>query len=99
MTVARLLATGRSARACARMLGVSPDTIRKWKRDPEFADEYERAVARGGAPDPRTTLLDALTARRDDNVDWPSRVRAALALIEQDAPGDDDRSTVASSEW
>ncbi len=99
VTTARLLASGRSARSVGRMLHVGRDTIRKWQRDPEFVDEYERALARGGAPDPRATLLDALSARRDDGVDWPSRLRAALALLEQDASEDDDRTLTASERW
>jgi len=94
-----MLARGRSGRFVMRSLGIGWATLRAWKDDPEFRREYERILARGGEPDPRGTLIDALSARRDDGVDWPSRVRAASMLIDlQSAPAPDDAG-VGLHEW
>ncbi len=98
VTCARMIARGHSRRMIARTLHIGRETIRQWERDPEFAQEVERAVERGGAPDPRGVLLDALTARRDDGVDWQARLKAAFALLEENETSGDDRRVVAG-EW
>ncbi len=98
-TVAGLLARGRSARSVARQLPIGRDTIRRWQKDAEFIAEYERVLARGGAPDPHGTLLDALSARKDDDIDWPSRLRAALTLLELDGDRDREDDAVVSGDW
>lgn len=83
LAAAGLLARGYSQRAVARRMHRSPATTRAWGALPEFAAEHERVLSRGGRPDPEGTLLDALGARKDDGVDWPSRVRAAYLLMEK----------------
>jgi hypothetical protein len=95
-TCAGMLARGRSARWCARTLHLSPHTIRAWREEPDFQAELERVRARGGKPDPYGTLLDALAARKDDGIDWPSRVRAASLLVGLEQPDDEPAAPV---EW
>jgi hypothetical protein len=95
-TCAGMLARGRSGRFCARTLHVSPHTIRAWRDEPDFQAELERVRARGGKPDPHGTLLDALAARKDDGIDWPSRVRAATLLVAMEQPDDGPAAPV---EW
>jgi len=96
---AGLLARGKSGRFVQKTLGIGWATLRAWKDDPEFQREYERVRARGGAPDPRGTLIDALAARRDDGVDSPSRVRAAITLIDLQAAPDPDDAAVGLHDW
>lgn len=98
-TTAGLLARGRSARSLAKQLSIGRDTIRAWQRNAEFIAEFERVTARLQNPhDPHGLLLDALQARKDDQIDWPSRLRAALALLELGEDSADD-SAVVSGEW
>jgi len=96
MAVAGMLGRGYSMRHVAVALGVAKSTIARWKQDPLFVAEVERARATRLAPTPRGTLLDALSARRDDGIDWPSRVRAALALLELDEEDEDPNADVVA---
>jgi hypothetical protein len=94
-----MLARGRSGRFVQRTLGIGWHTLHEWQDDPDFQRERDRILARGGEPDPRGTLIDALAARRDDGVDWPSRVRAASMLIEMDAMPATDDGSVGLHDW
>ena len=93
LAAAGMLGRGRSASVVAETLDVSTRTIERWRTLPGFAAEVERVRANSDHPTPRGVLLDALSARRDDGVDWSARLRAAqqlLALGEGDsaaAPG------------
>lgn len=85
-TAAQLLARGLTVEAVAGVVNVSTRTIRNWKHIPEFQRTLtETAAATRDATDPRGVLIDALTARKDDGIDWTNRVKAALALEELDA--------------
>jgi hypothetical protein len=82
LAAAGMLGRGKSQKAVARFAGVTTRTIQNWIRDlPGFADEVERVRASSSKPEPRGVLLDALSARRDDGVDWNARVRAAERLL------------------
>jgi len=68
--------------AVARTVGVSERTLYNWAaKVPGFAEEVERVCALSSKPEPRGVLLDALSARRDDGVDWGNRLRAAEKLL------------------
>lgn len=85
-TAAQLLARGLPAQAVADIVNTSSRTIRNWKHIPEFQRVLaETAAATRDATDPRGVLIDALTARKDDGIDWTNRVKAALALEELEA--------------
>jgi hypothetical protein len=62
--------------------GVARSTIARWNEDPAFREEVERVRGLTDDSTPLGTLVDALAARKDDGIDWPSRLRAALALLE-----------------
>jgi hypothetical protein len=93
--VARQLARGFSRRYINTTTGISRDTIRRWEQDPFFASEVERLREQTKNSTSLGVIVDALGARRDDNIDWPSRIRAAIVLleIERDPSGNtsDDR--------
>jgi len=81
LTAARLVGSGHTYVAAARVVKRDESTIRRWAKLPLFQAEREQALA-GIAGTPRAVFLDALAARKDDGVDWPSRIRAAERLIE-----------------
>ncbi len=87
--VARYVARGFSQRFTNAATGVSRDTIRAWMKQPEFMAEVERIRALTDGSAPMGVLVDCLGARRDDGVDYPTRLRAALALIEIERGSDD----------
>jgi transposase len=79
---AGMLGRGKSQNAVAKFAGVTTRTIQNWIRDVDgFAEEVKRVRASSKRPEPRGVLLDALSARRDDGVDWTARVRAAEKLL------------------
>ncbi|MGI8478911.1 MAG: hypothetical protein ACR2M2_03500 [Gaiellaceae bacterium] len=80
-TAARLVGAGHTFVSAARAVNRDESTVRRWSKLPQFQAERERALA-GIAGTPRAVFLDALTARRDDGVDWASRIRAAERLLE-----------------
>ena len=81
LTAARLVGSGHTYVSAARAVNRNESTIRRWSKLPQFQAERERALA-DIAGTPRSVFLDALTARRDDGVDWASRIRAAERLLE-----------------
>lgn len=93
---AGMRARGRPWTAVAEATGRNERTCRRWADLAEFKAEVERV--RGDlAPTPRGVYVAALTARRDDGIDWGARLRAADALIGLDAapapagePSDED---------
>jgi hypothetical protein len=87
--VARQLARGYSQRYISRTTGVSRDTIRRWLKDPAFADFVEGTRAQLKGSTALGTLIDALGARKDDGVDWSNRVRAAIVLLGIEDPADE----------
>jgi ribonuclease D len=75
---AQLLGQGLGTEAIARIVGVSPKTITRWKKLPDF----KQTVARKADPTIRTALEDALHAnKRDGSPDHPVRIAAAKALM------------------
>jgi hypothetical protein len=88
LAAARMLGRGRSTETVADTVGRSARTIERWRELPGFAAEVERVRANSERPNARGVLLDALSARRDDGVDWSARLRAAqhLLALEQDGP-------------
>ncbi len=91
LAAAGMLGRGKTHAAVARTVGVSERTIHNWRKLPGFAEEVERVRALSSNPEPRGVLLDALSARRDDGVDWSARVRAAekLLALPDDEPEDE----------
>ena len=85
LTAARLTGRRKIARVVCETLSISPRTLRYWKNLPGFAEEAERVRANAWQPDPEGTLLDALTATKQDGVDWNARIMAARLLIEIEA--------------
>jgi transposase-like protein len=82
LAAAGMLGRGKTYGAVARTVGVSERTLYNWAaKVPGFAEEVERVRALSSNPEPRGVLLDALSARRDDGVDWNARVRAAEKLL------------------
>ena len=81
LAAAGMLGRGRSAQTVAETLDVSTRTIERWRKLPGFAAEVERVRANSERPSARGVLLDALSARRDDGVDWSARLRAAQQLL------------------
>ena len=97
LAAAGMLGRGRSAKTVAETLEVSTRTIERWRKLPGFGDEVERVRAHSGRPHARGVLLDALSARRDDGVDWSARLRAAqqlLALEDDDPVAAEPRSVI-----
>jgi len=90
LAVAGMLGRGYSQRYTAAALDVSKGTIVRWNRDPAFRAEVDRARASRLNPTPRGVLVDSLAARKDDGVDWNSRLRGALALLGLDDPDEPD---------
>ncbi len=88
LAAAGMLGRGRSVQTVADTLERSARTIERWRKLPGFAAEVERVRANSERPNARGVLLDALSARRDDGVDWSARLRAAqqLLTLEQDGP-------------
>jgi hypothetical protein len=85
VAAAGMLGRGRSAKHTAETLAVAPRTIERWLADlPGFREEVERVRANSDRPDPAGVFLDALSARRDDGVDWNARLRAAQELLDRD---------------
>jgi hypothetical protein len=85
---AGMRARGRSWTAIAEATGRNERTCRRWAELPEFKAEVERV--RGDlTPSPRGVFVAALTARKDDGIDWQARLRAADALIEMVAVATD----------
>jgi hypothetical protein len=71
------------------LVGVNERNIRAWRKRPEFEQlvqrfKVDRETALGHAPDYPTVLTEALAARKDDRIDWSSRLRAAQLLAEHD---------------
>ena len=81
LAAAGMLGRGRSTKTVADTLDVSTRTIERWRKLPGFADEVERVRANSERPTARGVLLDALSARRDDGVDWSARLRATQQLL------------------
>lgn len=86
-TAAQLLGRGLTIAAVAEVVGVEQRTIYRWKQRDDFQDEVT-ATREIPVRDPRGVLIDALTARKDDKIDWTNRVKAAMALMELDAKDD-----------
>jgi transposase-like protein len=86
-----MLGRGKTCAAVARTVDVSERTLYNWAKVPGFTEEVERVRALSSKPEPRGVLLDALSARRDDGVDWSARVRAAekLLALPDDEPEDE----------
>ena len=77
-----MLGRGRGVAATAKTCDRSERTIKRWTAGlPGFAEEIERVRASAAKPDPRGTLIDSLSATRDDRVDWQSRIAGAKALL------------------
>lgn len=98
--VARLLGRGYSQRHAAYVEGVGRGTIVRWLRDPVFVAEVERARENRLNPTPRGTLIEAAyNARKDDGIDWATRVRAVMALADLDRESDDPDEDVEPAGW
>jgi transposase-like protein len=91
LAAAGMLGRGKTYGAVARTVGVSERTLYNWAKVPGFAEEVERVRALSSRPEPRGVLLDALSARRNDGVDWNARLRAAekLLALPDDEPEDE----------
>ena len=67
---AGLIAQGRLLKDVAETLRVSPKSINRWSKIPEFADlvrrQREALFPAGGVPTAEGALLDALSATRPD---------------------------------
>ena len=84
LAAAGMLGRGRSTNKVHETLDVSTRTIERWRKLPGFAAEVARVRASSERPNARGVLLDALSARRDDGVDWSARLRAAQQLLTLD---------------
>ncbi len=84
LAAAGMLGRGRSVKRVAETLGISTRTVERWRKVPGFAGEVEGVQANSQQPNARGVLLDALSARRDDGVDWSARLRAAQQLLALD---------------
>ena len=79
---------GASTKQIADTFGVSLRTVERWgecypdgrERVPGFRAEVERVRAQSANPTAEGTLLDALSARKDDGVNWQARIAAAVEL-------------------
>jgi hypothetical protein len=91
LTAARLVGSGHTYVSAARVVNRDESTVRRWSKLPLFQAERERALA-DIAGTPRAVFLDALAARKDDGVDWGSRIRAAERLLELEGtrPAEDE---------
>jgi Homeodomain-like domain len=77
---------GASTKQIADTFGVSLRTVERWgecypdgrDRVPGFRAEVERVRAQSANPTAEGTLLDALSARKDDGVNWQARIAAAV---------------------
>jgi hypothetical protein len=98
-TVARMLGRGYSQRHTSSVTGVARSTIASWYKEPVFRAEVERVRELTDDSAPLGTLVDALSARRDDGIDWPSRLRAALALLELERSPQDELLDDEPSGW
>jgi hypothetical protein len=72
---------GKTRKAIANRLEVTERTLTRWRKLPEFQAEEQRVRVNSSSADPRGVLVDALSARRDDGIDWQSRLKAAFALL------------------
>jgi hypothetical protein len=70
LAAAGMLGRGRSTSTVAETLGISARTIERWQKLAGFAAEVARVRGNSERPTPRGVLLDALSARRDDGIDW-----------------------------
>jgi hypothetical protein len=77
---AGMIGRGTTHAAVTEAIGPSKSTLQRWRKMPAFEAEVERVRASSEKPDARGVLLDALSAHRSDGADWPTRVRAAIAL-------------------
>jgi len=59
----------------------STRTIERWRELPGFAAEVERVRANSERPNARGVLVDALSARRDDGVDWAGALDSVQAWV------------------
>jgi len=87
---AGMIGRGKPLKAVALVLGVSPRTVTRWRGDDDFQAEESRVRDSAGKPNPQGTLLDALSARRDDQVDWVARLNAAKQMLALGLGQDDD---------
>jgi hypothetical protein len=71
-------------------VGVHARTVTRWRSIPDFKAEEERAREQSAKPDPRGTLLDALSATRTDGIDWQARIQAARQLLDRGMLDDPD---------
>jgi hypothetical protein len=81
---AAMLGRGKTRKAVAAKLEVTERTITRWRKLSEFAEEEQRVRVNSSSADPRGVLIDALSARKDDDIDWQSRLKAAFALLGDD---------------
>ena len=97
IAAAGMVGRGASYAATGRALSVNERTVRRWARLPVFVAEVERVRA-DLTPTPRGVFLMALTARKDDGIDWQARLRAAERLIglEPEQPQDESELAFAS---
>ena len=95
--VASMIGRGKSTQHCSDVMGPSTRTIARWKNLPAFAAEVERARESSERPDPRGTLIDALSARRDDGIDWAARLTASRALLANGSELLEDGAATSSS--
>jgi Homeodomain-like domain len=87
LTAAGMRARGRTIPEVADTLGVSKRTVINWTHRPEYKTEHERVTRElNSGPTVEGTLLDALSARKDDGVDWTSRLKAAVELRNKPLP-------------
>jgi hypothetical protein len=85
LTAARLVGRGKNGPTICETLSISPRTLRYWKALPGFAEEAERVRQNAWQPTGEGTLLDALTATKNDGIDWVARLGAARELIRIEA--------------
>lgn len=81
LACAGLLARGATEAHCASVFGISPRTVRRWKKLPAVQAEMQRVKANATEPDPEGVLIDSLAARTDDGVNWTARQRGALEIM------------------
>jgi hypothetical protein len=77
---AGMIGRGQPYAAITKLLGPSSKTLQRWRKIAAFEAEVQRVQVSSEKPEPRGVLLDALSAHRGDGADWPTRVKAAMAL-------------------
>lgn len=83
------LRTPRTQRELAEQLGVSDDTLRNWRKEPQFQRDMQRAAREAIRVEKLTDVIDTLYKQATDQ-DNPRSVAASKLLLDfaQDAAGE-----------